>query len=241
MQTKKFLWALLFLIPFASGVTDFVNDVWPIFLQQASGHIGTASSGGFTMGSDPQFAYSSIVGAPCNEYPPLYRVAPGNSSNSYLYIKLAGMPPVGSQMPDGGPYFSLSTLGIIQSWIDEGAIFNKSQSSTTTGKQNFSTTEASVPTTSIQSTTAALETTAPITEGHIATNPSITSTGDSTIEARSTTGLSSTTSAPYLTEEGITTSRTISVTLIQVASANKQQASRFFILTATIMYLWAAM
>lgn len=52
------------------------------------------------------------------------RVVAGDSANSYLVWKLEGRPAAGSQMPQGGPYFSAAEIDSIKVWIQSGAADN---------------------------------------------------------------------------------------------------------------------
>ncbi|HSQ74349.1 MAG TPA: c-type cytochrome domain-containing protein [Bacteroidota bacterium] len=51
-------------------------------------------------------------------------VVAGQADNSVLIKKLLSPPPFGARMPQGGPYLPDSTIGVLRTWIDEGALNN---------------------------------------------------------------------------------------------------------------------
>ena len=64
---------------------------------------------------------ASTVGVDSTELSGFKRVVPGNASDSYLYMKLAGDPRiVGERMPFGGMLTAAEIDGVKQ-WIDAGA------------------------------------------------------------------------------------------------------------------------
>jgi hypothetical protein len=70
-------------------------------------------------------SFSVLVGVTSSEQPPLLRVAPGDSANSYLVHKLEGAPSIsGSRMPLGGPFLDAALITQVRSWIDAGAANN---------------------------------------------------------------------------------------------------------------------
>ncbi len=48
-------------------------------------------------------------------------VVPKRPCESFLYLKLTPGPPVGSQMPLTGPFYTSSEMAILTDWIAEGA------------------------------------------------------------------------------------------------------------------------
>ena len=71
---------------------------------------------------DPGFSYSNLVGVPSSQDPNLTRVVSGDPNNSLIIQKLEETtPPVGAQMPWGGPYLPQSTIDVIRQWIANGA------------------------------------------------------------------------------------------------------------------------
>jgi hypothetical protein len=111
----------------ATTPVSFSQNVAPIFGQHC------AISGCHVPGNPPvglvlvpAQAYSFIVSVYSKEYTPDFRVAPGDSADSYLYLKVTGTASVGTQMPPPSTLDSLSSteLGFIQTWIDQGAANN---------------------------------------------------------------------------------------------------------------------
>ena len=82
---------------------------------------GRVPAGGLNLNHDA--AYDQLVNAGAVERAGAKRVAPGDSANSYLYLKLIGASGiVGRRMPQNGPpYLSDGQILIIQRWIDTGA------------------------------------------------------------------------------------------------------------------------
>ena len=71
---------------------------------------------------DPGFSYSNLVGVPSSQDPNLTRVVSGDPNDSLIIQKLEETtPPVGAQMPWGGPYLPQSTIDVIRQWIVNGA------------------------------------------------------------------------------------------------------------------------
>ncbi len=70
-------------------------------------------------------SYKQIVNVPSSEVPAIVRIAPGDSSKSYLYMKITGAPAItGSVMPPSGAGVDpLSDVekATIKKWIDDGA------------------------------------------------------------------------------------------------------------------------
>ena len=66
-------------------------------------------------------AYDSLVGVPSTQVTRLARVAPRDSSRSYLLRKLIGAPPVVGHAGVPQDDLSRDDLHIIESWIDTGA------------------------------------------------------------------------------------------------------------------------
>src|SRR5207237_9509038 len=57
-------------------------------------------------------SYANIVGVHSNEKPQYFRIAPGDTSTSYLVMKIIGDPRIGGtqRMPFGGPYLPDSLI-----------------------------------------------------------------------------------------------------------------------------------
>lgn len=70
------------------------------------------------------FAYLKIVNVASVEQPALKRIAPGDTTNSYLIRKIQGTPGInGVRMPaDGPPYLTTAQIDSIRSWVFNGAL-----------------------------------------------------------------------------------------------------------------------
>jgi hypothetical protein len=65
--------------------------------------------------------YLSTVGIDATELSGFKRVAPGDATDSYLYMKIAGDPRIaGERMPFGGTLTS-AEIDLVRAWIDAGA------------------------------------------------------------------------------------------------------------------------
>ena len=83
-------------------------------------HLGPASLAqeGLVLSGD---AYDSIVGVRANQNPSIFRVTPGDPTNSYLWRKITpGQPIVGERMPQTGS-ISEAQRQLITDWILRGA------------------------------------------------------------------------------------------------------------------------
>jgi hypothetical protein len=72
--------------------------------------------------SSADASFASLVNVASVEVPMTPRVAGGDANNSYLVNKLEGSAAVGSRMPLGGPFLDQSTIDVIRTWIDSGAL-----------------------------------------------------------------------------------------------------------------------
>ena len=72
--------------------------------------------------SSADASFASLVNVASVEVPMTPRVAGGDANNSYLVNKLEGSAAVGSRMPSGGPFLDQSTIDVIRTWIDSGAL-----------------------------------------------------------------------------------------------------------------------
>ena len=102
------------------GFTYTSADVQAIFDADCAGcHVGGASSGGMNIDD-----INTAVDSPSNDIPSMDRIEPGDTANSYIYLKLTGAHTAaggsGSTMPLGGS-MSTSDLAVIETWILEGA------------------------------------------------------------------------------------------------------------------------
>ncbi len=99
---------------------------------------GTPQYAGLADLDNPAAAYANIVNAPSTEVaapdPPMDRVEPGNSLQSYLMHKIDGThlpPPMGLvpggegvRMPQFGPFLSAADADGVRGWINAGALNN---------------------------------------------------------------------------------------------------------------------
>jgi hypothetical protein len=83
-------------------------------------------------------AYSNLVNVSTGECPeppatrpaycpqPYFRIVPSDTADSYLYLKVVGTAPFGTQMPppSTGDSLSATEIAIITNWITEGALNN---------------------------------------------------------------------------------------------------------------------
>lgn len=109
----------------ATTLVSYALDVEPLFRARCatSGcHSGTSPVGNLNLA--PGLGYAQLVGVLSQEDPPMLRVTPGDSANSYLYSKLIGggkpgylvMPP-----PTSGVALTAAEIDMVKQWIDEGA------------------------------------------------------------------------------------------------------------------------
>ena len=93
-----------------SGVS-FQQNVKPLFTQFrcVTCHGGTS---GLTVGTVAQLLRGGLHGP---------AVIPGSADSSLIVRKISPNPPFGDRMPQGGPYMPDSIIGIIRTWISEGA------------------------------------------------------------------------------------------------------------------------
>jgi hypothetical protein len=101
-------------LPPAGTTVSFSQHVVPIL--QRHGCTGChGGSGGLTVSSVSALQTGGAHGA---------AIVAGQASNSILIQKLIAPPPFGSRMPQGGPYLPDSTINVLRSWIDQGALNN---------------------------------------------------------------------------------------------------------------------
>ena len=88
------------------------------------GYCHGGGRGGLDWGS-AQATYDELVGVTSSEdggCSDAKRVAPGDSANSHLFLKLKGTPLCGESMPPyPNPKLSQDELGVVRAWIDGGA------------------------------------------------------------------------------------------------------------------------
>jgi hypothetical protein len=100
--------------PPPGATVSFAQNVLPIFTRFGciSCHGGT---NGLTVGTVAQLLAGGQSGA---------AIVAGQAENSLLIRKLSAPPPFGSRMPQGGPYLPDSTITVLKSWINQGALNN---------------------------------------------------------------------------------------------------------------------
>ncbi|HYM23595.1 MAG TPA: ankyrin repeat domain-containing protein, partial [Vicinamibacterales bacterium] len=92
---------------------DFRRDVQPIFRQHCySCHGPVAHESNFRLDRRTDAMRGGTIAV----------IGPGNSGASRLFLRIAGAPGVGPQMPPTGP-LSAEQIEIIRRWIDEGAVW----------------------------------------------------------------------------------------------------------------------
>ncbi len=88
--------------------------------------VGCHSGPGAPHGQDlsESVAYTKIVNVASVEQPALKRIAPGDTTNSYLVRKIQGTSGIsGVRMPaDGPPYLTTAQIDSIRSWVFNGAL-----------------------------------------------------------------------------------------------------------------------
>jgi hypothetical protein len=100
--------------PLPPGQVSFSQNVLPIF--RNAGCTGChGGNGGLNVGTVQQLLQGGIHGP---------AVLPGSADSSVIIQKLSPNPPFGNRMPQGGPFLSVSTIAVIRTWIDQGALNN---------------------------------------------------------------------------------------------------------------------
>jgi len=112
--------AVFTVVPLLPSLASIQNT---IFTPLCSGCHVEGGIAGFTgLWLDTANTVSTLIAVASFEVPALLRVEPGNPDDSYLIRKLEGTAAVGEQMPQGGPFLSPQTIGIIRQWIADGAL-----------------------------------------------------------------------------------------------------------------------
>jgi len=69
----------------------------------------------------PGQAHANVVNRASTQIPSMVRIRPGESAQSYLYLKITGDPRiVGTKMPQGGT-LSTAQVNLVRQWIRRGA------------------------------------------------------------------------------------------------------------------------
>ncbi len=98
----------------AVAVVSFATDILPIFNQHGC-YTCHGGSGGLVVHTVADLLRGGLHGP---------AVTPGNAGSSLIIQKLSPNPPFGSQMPQGGPYLDSTTIAVIATWINQGALNN---------------------------------------------------------------------------------------------------------------------
>jgi len=111
--------------PATSAGVRLGNDIQPVFTGNCVVCHQGAGQAGLTL--EPGKSYGNLVNIASTESP-LKRVAPGAPDKSYLLNKLQGtqgqIGGSGAQMPYGAAPLPSAQIGLIQQWIQEGALNN---------------------------------------------------------------------------------------------------------------------
>jgi hypothetical protein len=107
--------------PPVSAVPDSIQEVFTASCALSGCHAGPSPAQGQDL-SDAVTSYANIVGVPSQQRPAFQRIAPGDSANSYIVMKLRNDPRKGgSPMPLGDfPLDPALTLRIA-TWAHQGA------------------------------------------------------------------------------------------------------------------------
>ncbi|HLN93188.1 MAG TPA: hypothetical protein VK389_04945 [Thermoanaerobaculia bacterium] len=101
--------------------TRVQNEVFTLKCALSGCHLGPASAAqeGLVLSSD--VAYDNIVMVRSNQNSSIFRVTPGDPTNSYLWRKInPGQPIVGERMPQTGS-ITESERQLVTDWIQRGA------------------------------------------------------------------------------------------------------------------------
>ena len=104
----------------APSFSQAVNEIF-VRTGCTSGNCHGGNAGNLTLTSSSATSYANLVNVPSSAEPSWLRVAPNDSFNSYLVMKLEGRQSSGARMPIGGRALSATDLATIKSWIDAGA------------------------------------------------------------------------------------------------------------------------
>ncbi len=104
----------------AASFSDVQQMVFNTSCAFSGCHGGGSQSAGLDLSEGN--AYNALVNVPSSEQGDVLRVKPGNSDESYLYLKVIGDPSIsGARMPRGGGALSQDLIDLLRSWIDGGA------------------------------------------------------------------------------------------------------------------------
>lgn len=106
--------------PPSPTLTSLQSSIFTPRCAVAGCHVGAGAQEGMDLSAGQ--THSNVVNVSSHQLPQFLRVEPGDPSDSYLYMKLAGDPRILNQrMPFGGPYLSDEELEAVAAWILAGA------------------------------------------------------------------------------------------------------------------------
>ena len=107
--------------PVVLGVPDSIQQIFTANCALPQCHAGPTPQQGQDL-SDAVTSYSLIVDVASNEKPAIKRIAPGDSTNSYMVMKLRATPGIGGQpMPLGSYPLDPALVIKIAAWAQQGA------------------------------------------------------------------------------------------------------------------------
>lgn len=107
--------------PAAVTALDVQSQVFTPRCALSGCHIGQEAPMDLDLGSVAS-SRANTIDVPSQQVSTLMRVAPGNAADSYLFRKVTHDPTIlGDGMPASGPPLTASEIGLIESWIEQGA------------------------------------------------------------------------------------------------------------------------
>jgi hypothetical protein len=108
--------------PTVFGVPDSIQEVFTTNCALSNCHAGSAPQQGMAL-TDAGTSWTAIVDVPANELMGQYRrIAPGDSADSYIVMKLRGDARIfGQRMPLGRPALDPALIMRVASWAEAGA------------------------------------------------------------------------------------------------------------------------
>ena len=107
--------------PTSTGVPDSIQAIFTANCSFDGCHGGTSPQRGMDL-TDAVTSYEHIVGIAANEVATFDRIAPGDSANSYMVMKLHDDPRIiGQPMPFGAFPLDQVLVSRIASWAQQGA------------------------------------------------------------------------------------------------------------------------
>ena len=100
------------------GQVDYESQIQTVIDANCTNSGCHTNGGGYQNGLDLS-SYDNLITGDSENGPV---IIPGDSENSILIQKLGDEPPFGNQMPNNGPYLDATTILLIATWIDEGAL-----------------------------------------------------------------------------------------------------------------------